>query len=159
LAIGLTEACPHIQATVVDLPTVIPFTEHFVEEADAKERVRVIGVDVIHDSLKGSYDVAVLRAFIQVLSPNDALNALKNVGRVVNPGGAVYIAGMGIIDDSCISPANIALFNLVFTNVYDEVQAYTEKQYRSWLEKSGFVNFERIMLSGGRSIIKAQKPK
>ena len=159
LAIALTEACPHIQATVVDLPAVIPFTERFIEEAGAEGKVRMIGIDVIHDSLSGFYDVAVLRAFIQVLSPDDALSALKNVGRVVNPGGAIYITGMGIINDSYISPANIALFNLVFTNVYDEGQAYTEKQHRDWLEESGFVHVERIMLSGGRSIITAQKPR
>ena len=157
LAIALTESCPHIQATVVDLPTVISLTERFIKEAGAEERVRVIGADVIHSSLRGSYDVAVLRAFIQVLSPDDALSALKNVGRVVNPGGAIYITGMGIIDDSCISPANIAMFNLVFTNVYDEGQAYTEKQHRDWLEEAGFVHFERFMLSGGRSIITAWK--
>ncbi len=41
-----------------------------IEEADAGDRVQVVAADVVRDSLAGSYDVAVLTAFIQVLSPN-----------------------------------------------------------------------------------------
>jgi len=86
LAIAVTEACPHIQATVTDLPIVTPITQHFVEEAGAGDRVQVIAADVLRDSLSGSYNVAVLSALIQVLSPDDARRALKNVSRVVNLG-------------------------------------------------------------------------
>lgn len=159
LAIAVTEACPHIQATVIDLPTVTPITQHFIEEAGAGDRVQVVAADAVHDSLSGSYDVVVLTAFIQVLSPDDARRALKNVSKVVNPGGAIYIRGYGIIDNSRTSPPELVGFNLVFINVYDEGQAYTEQEHKDWLEEAGFVDFERITLPEEGSIITARKMK
>jgi ubiquinone/menaquinone biosynthesis C-methylase UbiE len=159
LAIAVTEACPHIQATVVDLPTVTPITQHFIEEAGAGDRVQVVAADVVRDSLTGSYDVAVLSAFIQVLSPDEARHALKNVSRVVNPGGAVYITGYGIIDNSRTSPPGLVGFNLAFINAYDAGQAYTEQEHKDWLEDAGFGSFERITLPEGNSIITARKMK
>ncbi len=158
LAIAVTETCPHIQATVVDLPTVTPITQHFVEEAGAEGRVQVVAADVVRDSLPGFYDVAVLSAFIQVLSPDDARRALKNVSKVVNPGGAIYITGFGIIDNSRTSPPEEARFNLVFINVYDEGQAYTEQEHRDWLAEAGFESVERVTLPAGGSIVTARKP-
>jgi SAM-dependent methyltransferase len=159
LAIAVTEACPHIQATVVDLPTVTPVTQHFIDEAGAEDRVRVIATDVIRDSLTGSYDVAVLSALIQVLSPDDARRTLKNVSKVVNPDGAIYITGSGIIDNSRTAPPDLVGFNLVFINVYDEGQAYTEQEHKDWLEEAGFGDFERIIMPDERSIIVARKMK
>lgn len=158
LAIAVTEACPHIQATVVDLPTVTPFTQRFIEEAGARDKVQVVAADVLRDPLPGSYDVAVLRALIQILSPDDARRVLNNVSRVVNPGGAIYIAGSGIIDNSRTSPPQKVGLNLVFINLYDEGQAYTEQEHRNWLSEAGFEDFERITLPEGGSIITARKP-
>ena len=159
LAIAVTEACPHIQATVVDLPKITPVTQIYIDEAGAGNRVKVITADVIRDSLPGSYDAAVMSAFIQVLSPDDALCAIKNVSEVMNAGGKIYIKGYGIIDNSRISPQKLVGFNLVYINVYDEGQAYTEQEHKDWLEEAGFGNFRRTILDDGSSIITAQKIK
>jgi ubiquinone/menaquinone biosynthesis C-methylase UbiE len=159
LAIAVTEACPHIQATVVDLPTVTPVTQQFIAEAGAGDRVQVIATDVVRDSLAGSYDVAVLSALIQVLSPDDARRTLNNVSQVVNPDGAIYITGSGIIDNSRTSPPDLVGFNLVFINIYDEGQAYTEQEHKDWLEEAGFGDFERTVLPDESSIIAARRIK
>jgi ubiquinone/menaquinone biosynthesis C-methylase UbiE len=157
LAIKVTEACPHIRATVVDLPGIIPVTQHFIDEAGAADRVQAVATDVVREPLSGSYDVAALAAFIQVLSPEDARRALKNVSRVISPGGAIFITGSGIIDNSRTSPPDLAGFNLVFINVYDEGQAYTEQEHQEWLEEAGFGDVERTVLADTRSIISARK--
>ena len=52
------------------------------------------------EPVPGSYDAAVMSAFIQVPSPNDARGAIQNVSKVMHPGGEIYIRGYGIIDDS-----------------------------------------------------------
>ncbi len=50
-------------------------------------------------------------------------------------------------------------FNLVFLNIYDHGQAYTEQEYRNWLAEAGFVDFERVLLpSNPSSILTARKP-
>jgi hypothetical protein len=128
LAIAVTEACPHIQATVVDLPKITPVTHIYIDEAGAGN-----------------------------LSPDDARSAIQNVSKVMNPGGEIYIRGYGIIDDSRTSPQKLVGFNLVFINVYDEGQAYTEQEHKDWLEEAGFGDFRRTILEDGSSIIMARK--
>jgi len=157
LAIAVTECCPHIQATVVDIPSVTQVAQYYINEADAGDKVRVVTADVLRDPLPGSYDVAVMNAFIQCLSPGDARSAIKNVGKAMNPGGDIYIRGYGIIDNSRISPQKLVGFNLVYVNVYDDGQAYTEQEHKDWLEESGFGGFKRTILEDGSSIITAQK--
>ena len=159
LAIAVTEACPHIQATVVDLPKVTPVTQRYIDEAGAGDRVKVVTADVVRESIPGSYDAAVLTAFIQVLSPDDARCAIKNVSKVMNQGGEIYIRGYGLIDNSRTSPQKLVGFNLVYINVYDDGQAYTEQEYKDWLEEAGFGGFRRTILADESSIIKAKKIK
>ena len=115
--------------------------------------------DVVRDSLPGSYDVAVMTVFIQVLSPDDARCAIKNISKTMNPGGEIYIRGYGIIDNSRTSPSKLVGFNLVYINVYDEGQAYTEQEYKDWLEEAGFDSFRRTILADGSSVITARKMK
>jgi len=159
LAIAVTEACPHIQATVVDLPKITPVTQYYIDEAGAGNRVKVVTANVVRDPLPGSYDAAVMSAFIQVLSPDDARRAIKSVSKVMNPGGEIYIRGYGIIDNSRTSPQKLVGFNLVYINVYNDGQAYTEQEHKDWLEEAGFGNFRRTIQDDGSSIITAQKLK
>ena len=55
-----------------------PIAQKIVEEEGATERIKVVAADVLSGPLAGSYDVAVLRAFLQVLSPQDARLAIKH---------------------------------------------------------------------------------
>ncbi len=100
-----------------------------------------------------------MTASLQVLSPDDARCALKNVSRVMSPGGEIYISGAGIIDNSRTSPPELVSFNIVFVNVFEEGQAYTEQEYKEWLEEAGFGGFRRTIMPDGGSIITARKIK
>lgn len=158
VAITITKACPQIKATAIDLPQVAPITQKIVEEEGASERVKVMAADVLNGPLAGSYDVAVLRAFLQVLSPQDAGLAIKHVGAAVNPDGKIYIIGQ-ILDDSRRSPLEAVGFNLTFINLLDAGESYTEKQHRDWLSEAGFVDIERanFLLADGSGLMTARK--
>ena len=110
-------------------------------------------------SLPGAYDVAVLRGLLQVLSPEDARQAVRNINPAINPGGRIYIIGQ-ILDDSRISPAEAVGFNLAFINSYDAGESYTEKEHRDWLNDAGFVEIERpkFLLADASGIMTAKKP-
>ncbi len=157
LAITVTESCPNIQATVVDLPNVTPLTQRFVDKVGAAERVQVVTADVVDGPLTGFFDAAVLNNFVQVLSADQARRALRNVSEVMNPGGAIFISGVGILDDSRVSPPQAIGFNLNTINVFDEGQAHTEQEHKNWLTEAGFEGFERVTLPNGTSIISARK--
>jgi len=145
LALAIAAACPQLHVTIIELPSVTQVTQRFIEQEGMTGRADVIMGDVVNGSLTGAYDVAVLRAFIQVLSPEEARHALHNLIQVLEPGSPIYILGQ-VLDNSRLSPPETVAFNLVFINVYDEGQAYTEHEYRSWLMKAGFTDFLRIIL-------------
>ena len=157
LAIAITEALPHIQATVVDLPTVTPITQRFVDEAGATDRVHVLAANVVNETLPETFDVAVLSSFIQVLTPEEACRALTHVFQALNPGGTVYIRGQ-VLDNSRVSPSEIVALSLFFINAFRKGAAYTEQEYTDWLTEAGFVDVERTALPDKQSFIRARKP-
>src|SRR2546425_5276079 len=156
IVVALAETLPSLRATVADLPEVVPTTRRFIADAGLAGRISIVPVDIVHEPLPGSFDAAVLKALIQVLSPEDARTALQNVSRGLAPGGDLYIVG-SILDDSRLTPPATAAFNLVFINIYDGGQAYTESEYRAWLKEAGFERIERSSLPGGFGVISARK--
>ncbi len=157
LAIGVTEECPQIHATVGELPEVLAITQRFIQEAPTRERISVMSADILRDSINRSFDAVVICNFIQVMDQDQARTALKNVIKVVEPGGDLYIVGR-VLDDSRLSPSSALNANLFFANIYDGGQAYTESQYRDWLSEAGFESVVRSAAPDERSIFVARKP-
>lgn len=133
-----------------------PITELIVKESEVADRITVSTGDVVAGPLSGSYDVAIVRSFIQVLSMEHARQAIKNVGKVVEPNGKIYITG-AMLDNTRLTPTETAVLNLNFLNTYDEGQAYTEEEHQEWLIEGGFTDFTRVVLPGGRSIMTGRK--
>jgi len=159
LAITITKAYPHIKATAIDLPQVTPIAQKIIEEEGAEERVKVLAADVLSGVLPGSYDAAVMRAFLQVFSPADACKAVKHVGAAVNPGGKIFIIGQ-ILDDSRIFPLEAVGFNLAFINMLEAGESHTKAQHREWLSEAGFTDIERakFLLDGSRLMAARKRP-
>ncbi len=156
LALAIATAEPQLRVTVIDLPSVTPVTQHFIEQEGMSERIEVVSGDVVHGPLTGTYDVAVLRAFLDVLSPDNAQRALQNLNQVLEPGSPIYIYAQAL-DDSRLSPLQSVASNLFFMNIYDEGQAYTYDEYCGWLTEASFTGMERVIRVGGRSLITARK--
>ncbi|PKB71971.1 MAG: hypothetical protein BZY87_02755 [SAR202 cluster bacterium Io17-Chloro-G6] len=157
LSVGVTESCPGIQATVVDLPSTIPLVRKSLDAAGASDRVNTHAANVVDGPFPGGYDVAVMKSIVQVLSADHARSALRHVNQSLEPGGDLFILGT-ILDDSRLAPSYAVKSNLNYLNIYDEGRAYTEGEYRDWLEEAGFVFSERVVVEDGTSIIKALKP-
>ncbi len=158
LAIAVAEAYPRIEATVVELPSVIPLAERFISKSSIKDRVKAVALDAVREPLPGQFDVAIAKAFIQILPEEDARLAVLNIGKAVSPNGMIVIVGQ-ILDDSKTSPLHVMGASLLFLNIYDEGRAYVEGEYRKWLAEAGFKNFERGYLSDNKGIITAVKKK
>ena len=156
IAIAMAEAYPQLKATVVELASVTPITQRYVDRSAARDRIQVETVDVVKEPLTGSFDSAILDHFIQILSPEDARQALSNLGQAIEPGGRIYIQGH-IIDDSRLTPPDAVLANMVFLNVYKTGQAYTEQEYRGWLTEAGFEDIEHVTEPESMNMILARK--
>jgi SAM-dependent methyltransferase len=154
VAIEMTKIHPQMKATVVDLPEVTPITEEFVLEAGAADKVNVLSADLAADPIPGEYDAALLGAVIQTISAEEARKVIRNIGSVMKSGGWLYITGSGILEDSRLSPRTAVDMNLVFINVYDHGQSFTEAEHREWLGEAGF---DEIHFLYEESMIRARK--
>jgi 2-hydroxy-4-(methylsulfanyl)butanoate S-methyltransferase len=54
-AIGACEAVPHLRATVVELPSITPFTHRFVVEAGMSGRIDVESADLVNEPPRGAF--------------------------------------------------------------------------------------------------------
>lgn len=158
VSIALTELYPDLKATIIDIPSVAPVSSWFIEQAGAGDRIQIVTADAVSGPLTGQYDVVVLRALIQVLSPLDALQALSNIYSILKTGGILYILGH-ILDDSRISPPEEVWHKLGCINYYEAPAPHTEKEHREWLLKAGFRHIERNVLPNDDSVLLAQKPQ
>jgi SAM-dependent methyltransferase len=151
VSIAACQNCSALRATIIELPKVAPIAEAMVREAQLTDRVTVLAADILEDPPEGRFGVAVLRNLIQVLGPDAARRALRNVGQVIDQGGWLFIVGL--------APAEAVYLNLAFLSVYDEGQAYTEQEHRTWLAEAGFTDVD-VRYSAGpgaASIVSARK--
>ncbi len=158
LAATLCGSFPELEAAVVELPGVVPVSRRLLAERDRTGRVEVVAADLQAAPLPGPFDAAVMRNFLQIFDAAGAARALRNVAAGVAPGGALYILGIGVVDDSRLAPVEAALFDLVFVNVYDGGRCYTESDYRRWAKAAGLEGFARKTLDGGYGLISLRKP-
>ena len=156
LAIALCQLDPAVRATVAEFANVTPITRACVADAGLAARVDVVDCDLIAAPPPGSYDAVVMRALLQVMSARDAALTVRHGAAVLRSGGGLYVVGR-VLDDSRLTPLDAVAANVMFLNVYDDGQAYTESEYREWLTQAGLTNIARQPLAGGYSIIHGRK--
>ena len=155
LVASLAKAYPDVRYAVTDLPSVTPVAEALLKEQGMK------GVDVVEWNLlegpcERKFDAVILRALIQVFSPEDAREAVRNIGASVNKGGSIFVLGH-IMDDSRTSPVEEVGWYLINLNWEDEAGYYAEEDYRRMLEEAGFKDIVRETLPNGDGLIHAVK--
>jgi len=156
LAIALSRLCPSVKLTVADLSNVTPVTRECVQEANLSERISVEDCDLVNQKVQGAYDAIIMRSVLQVLGPEQAEAALSNTASGLRLNGELYMVGR-VLDDSRLTPIDSVAVNVMFLNVYQEGQAYTESEYNDFFISAGLEKVSRTLLSGGYSIIRGTK--
>jgi len=152
---AITRECPHITATVIEVPGVAPITQRIIDRAELNGRVEVAVGDVLQGLTAGPYDVVVLRALIQVLSPDNAVRGLTNIRPTVKPGDAMFVVGH-VVENSRLSPALAVGFSRMTLNIYDEGQACTRQEHLDWPIEAGFEDGNITSMSGGLARIRQE---
>jgi hypothetical protein len=156
LVLALKKVYPHLSLRVDDLPSIAPVTETLLKGQNASD-IEVNICDIVKGPLTEPCDVAVLRAVIQVISPEDAMIGIRNVAASINSGGYLLILGH-VLDDSRISPIEEVGMNLIYLNWGFDSGCYNKSQYAEWIENAGLVDIVFDSLPNGDRIIKARKP-
>ncbi len=147
VSVAMAEAWPHLSITLADLPDTVAVAEHYRNEAGYRSRIQLRPMDIVGEKLVGTYDVAIMRGLIPVLSPDQTRAALKNVHQALEPGSPLYVVGW-ILDDTRSTPLSYATYNLLFVNDYENAVIRTESEHRLWLTEAGFADVSRDRVSG-----------
>lgn len=154
LIASLAKEYPDIDYYVTELPSVIPVAEALLKEQGME--ADVLEWNVLEGPCELSFDAVILRALIQVLSPEDARDAIMNIGASVNKGGSVFVLGH-VMDNSRTSPVEEVGWYLINLNWEDEAGYYAEEDYTEMLQEAGFRDIQRERLPNGDGLIHAMK--
>jgi len=154
LIASLAKKYPDIDYYVTELASVIPVAEALLKEQGME--ADVLEWNVLEGPCELSFDAVILRALIQVLSPEDARDAIMNIGASVNKGGSVFVLGH-VMDNSRTSPVEEVGWYLINLNWEDEAGYYAEEDYIEMLQEAGFRDIQRERLPNGDGLIHAMK--
>jgi len=157
VAIGLCRRWPHLQARALDLPDGVPVATRFVGEAGLADRIACEAHDILAGPVPGAAaDVAVARALLQVLAPDDAARAVANVSHSLKSGGIFIISG-AILDDSGLAPLDAVGLNMALMGMFEGGRAHRTGQQTRWLAQAGFDEPMQATLPGGTGMLWAVK--
>jgi hypothetical protein len=155
LVASLAKAYPGVRYTVLDLPSVTPVAKVLLKEQGLTD-IDVVEWNTLEAPCERKFDAVILRALVQVFSPEHAREAVRNIGASVNKGGSIFILGH-VMDDSRTSPVEEVGWYLINLNWEDEAGYYAEEDYRRMLEEAGFKDIVRETLPNGDGLIHAVK--
>jgi SAM-dependent methyltransferase len=156
LSLALCRLCPGLRATVAELPSVAAIARGQIAASGLAAQVDVVEADLLAAPPPGHYDLATLRSVLQVLSGEEAARVLANVAATLDAGGELFVIGR-MLDDGRLSPPDAVAVNVMFLNVYEHGQAWTEEEYRAWFAAAGLVDVSRQQLAGGYSVMRGVK--
>jgi SAM-dependent methyltransferase len=155
-SIALARAKKDIQATVFDLPDVIPLTRAYVRKSKVAARIDFIEGDFDRDGFGSGYDLILLSAIIHMNSLSENLDLLKKAVRALNPGGQLVIQDY-IMSEDRIKPEQGAFFALNMLTRTEAGDAYTEREVRMLMKKAGLSRIARINIPFATSLVVGRK--
>jgi cyclopropane fatty-acyl-phospholipid synthase-like methyltransferase len=151
-AMAFAKAKPNINASVFDLPNVIPITHRYIEKEGLTGKIKTIVGDYMVDPLGKGYDLIFLSAIIHINSNEANMKLLKKCSEALNPGGQVVIQDL-IMDEDRTTPPSGALFALNMLVSTEAGDTYTESEVKDWMTAAGLTGIKRIDTPFGTSLI------
>ncbi|GHD19638.1 Demethylspheroidene O-methyltransferase [Streptomyces violarus] len=147
-ATALARRWPHLEITIVDLPTVVEAANARIAEAGLGDRVRAVGLDVFNDELPAGCDGVIFAHFLEIWSVDRNRMLLAKAARAMKPGTKVFVLTPFQEDDET-GPELAAYLSAYFqTLASGEGMVYTAKEYEQWLAEVGFEPSGRFYVGG-----------
>jgi SAM-dependent methyltransferase len=147
---------PEIEATVFDLPNVIPITKIFLEKEGFSGRVKTCSGDYTKDELPMGFDLVFLSAIIHSNSLDTNRDLIKKCFGSLNRNGRIIIQDW-IMNNDRTKPLSGAIFAINMLVGTEAGDCFTEQEVTDMLNAAGFKNISRIEFESGLSQMIAQK--
>jgi SAM-dependent methyltransferase len=147
---------PEIEATVFDLPNVVPITKKFIDKEGFSGKIKTHAGDYTADDLPEGFDLVFLSAIIHSNSLEINQNLIKKCYYSLNNKGKIVIQDWIMNNDRTYPTAGavFAINMLVGTEAGD---CFTEQEVEEMLNTAGFKNISRREFETGLSQMTAQK--
>ena len=110
-SMSLAQRYPLLQATVFDLPRVVPVARRIIREAGMAERVTVLEGDFQREELGRGYDLALVFGVLNGEPPEGRPALIRKVFAALNPGGQIVLRDF-VLDPDRAGPPEAAIFAL-----------------------------------------------
>jgi len=155
--IAFAQASPELEADILDLAPVLRIARRHIEEAGLSDRIRTRPGDLHQRSYGAGYDLVFISAICHMLDPKQNRGMLRKSYRALKPGGRVVIQDF-ILEADKTAPRAAALFSLNMLVGTRAGASYSEPEYRSWLQDTGFGGISRLHLPGPTSLMIGRRP-
>lgn len=155
-AMAFAKARRGINATIFDVPNVIPIAREYVKKNGLPGKVKFIAGDYNKDSFGKDYDLVFLSAIIHINSQGQNKALIKKASHALREGGRIVIQDF-IMDEDRVNPPEGAFFALNMLVATDSGDTYTGSEVMSWLKEAGFKNITFKDTAFGTTLVIGQK--
>jgi SAM-dependent methyltransferase len=136
--LAFLRACPAAQATLFDLPLVIPMARRRLAAAQLSRRVKLVPGDFMQDRLPNGADLAWVSAIVHQNSRAQNRRLFSKVFRALVPGGRIAIRDI-LMDDNRTQPVAGALFAVNMLVATQGGGTFTFAELQADLAAAGFI--------------------
>ncbi len=147
---------PQIEATVYDLPNVVPITQKFIDKEGYTGKIKTFTGDYTTEELPKGFDMAFLSAIIHSNSLVVNQDLIIKCFNALNKGGKIIIQDW-IMNNNRTQPTSGAVFAINMLVGTEAGDCFTEKEVSDMLTNAGFANIQRKEFESGLSQITAWK--
>jgi SAM-dependent methyltransferase len=147
-SIALARRYPRLNATVFELPLVVPVAREIIAQAGMSERVSVQEGDFQRDDLGNGYDVALVFGVLNGESEAGRAVLLARVHACLKPGGWIAIREY-VLDSDRAGPPEATLFALQMLLATDSGGLSTFDEVAQWLRDARFSPPQTLPLPAG----------
>jgi 16S rRNA G966 N2-methylase RsmD len=147
---------PGIEATVFDLPNVVPITKTFLDKEGFSEKVKTYAGDYTMDDLPGGFDIVFLSAIIHSNSLDVNRDLIKKCFGSLNQNGRIIIQDW-IMNNDRTQPTSGAVFAINMLVGTESGDCYTGQEVTKMLTDAGFKDISRTEFETGLSRMTACK--
>lgn len=156
--IAFLRACPSAQATLFDLPHVIPMARRRLAAAGLSRRVKFVPGDFMSDPLPRGADLAWVSAIVHQNSRAQNRALFAKMSQALKPGGRIAIRDI-LMEETRTQPVAGALFAVNMLVATEGGGTFTFDELREDLESAGFTQASVLRRDEGmNSVVVARRP-
>lgn len=140
---------PRLRATVCDRPAALAVAKEIASTHKAGPRLSYQPLDLLTDTILGTYDVIWYSNVLHIYSPQDNRAVFRRALAALNPGGRLLIQDAFLHDRDGLFPQEASLFAVSMLLFTEQGNTYSAVETKTWLMDAGFESIKIVRMKKG----------